>query len=212
MPMDYLFIGEPGPCTPQISEEWHRCSSLMLRKGFWWVRKGFWGKLHIYNPGHNNHNWDKSISKPCACVSVCPCVLAWAMCAYSAHGYVDTHMWRPETVITCTPQSLSTLNAEFWSFTGWLICLVWLARLPWEFPTSTVQMLGSQVGCLPSIQVSTRGQTLSLSLKLAPPRMFVCCLLGYRVERCSSYTMQCKGTISRNGVKKWVPRISGGVL
>lgn len=155
----------------------------------------------------------KSISKPCACVNVCPCVLAWGMCAYSAHGCVNTHMWKPETVITCTPQSLSTLNAEFWSLTGWLICLVWLAaRLPWEFPTSTVQTLGSQVSCLSSVHVSTRGQTLSLSLKPAPPRMFVCCLLGYQVERCSSYTMQCKGTVSRNGVKKRVPRIPGGVL
>lgn len=43
MPMDYLFVGEPGPCTLQISEEWHRCNSIMLRKGIW-------GILHIYNP------------------------------------------------------------------------------------------------------------------------------------------------------------------
>lgn len=157
----------------------------------------------------------KSTSKPCACVSVCPSVLAWGMCAYSAYGCVEKHMWRPETVLTRTPQSLSTLNAEFWSLTGWLIWLVWLARLPWDFPTSTVQMLEPQVGCLPSIHVSTRGQTCEAQFK-ASSSQDVCLLptgvssrkmllIHHAVQRdihCST-NVDSRG-VSRNGVKKWV--------
>lgn len=152
----------------------------------------------------------KSISKPCACVSVCPSVLAWGMCAYSAPGCVDTHMWRPETVLTCIPQSLSTLNAEFWSVTGWLIWLVWLAHLPWEFPASTVQMLP-----YPSSMWVPEVRLVSLSLKPAPAGVSSrkMLLIHHALQRnihCST-DVDSRG-VSRNGVKKRVPRIPGGAL
>lgn len=145
----------------------------------------------------------------CQCVSMCPCMSD--VCIQCTQLCGHTHVEARDCHYMHSPITLQ--------LKGWVLVFHWMTDLPRLVSPLAMgisylhcQMLGSQVGCLPSIQVSTRGQTLSLSLKPAPPRMFVCCLLGYRVERCSSYTMQCKGTVSRNGVKKWVPRIPGGVL
>lgn len=124
----------------------------------------------------------------CECVSICPLHEGRV---HTVHTAVWTH--------TCGGQwlSLHTFPITLY-FKCWVLVSHWMAD-----SASLVSLLAMGIPYLhcpnaawpPSMWVP-EVRLVSLSLKSAPPRMFVCCLLGSQVERCSSYTMQCKGTFT----------------
>lgn len=124
----------------------------------------------------------------CECVSICPCMRD--VCIQCTQLCGHTHVEARDCPYMHSPITLH--------FKCWVLVSHWMTDL-----VSLVSPLAMGIPYLhcpnaayPSSMWVLEVRLVSLSLKSAPPRTFVCCLLGYQVERCSSYTMQCKGTFT----------------